>query len=77
MRCVARWGGTPLGFSWYQVVGLCGGLEQGGDSVGGVGIVHEELLGGFTSLSQAHVLPAEPCAALLDDARLICLTISS
>ena len=48
---------------------LCG-VEGILDGVGGVGVVDEELLGGLTSLAQAHVLPAEPGAALLDDASL-------
>ena len=47
-------------FSWYWVQGSCGGLKQGGDGIGGVGIVDEVLLGGLSSLAQTHVLPAEP-----------------
>ena len=42
-------------------------MEEGGDGIGGVGVVGKELLGGLATLAQAAVLPAEPCAALLPD----------
>ena len=38
---------------------LCG-VEGVLDGVGGVGVVDEELFGGLASLTQTHVLPAEP-----------------
>ena len=45
-------------------------MESVGNGVGGVGVVDEILLGGLATLAQAHILPAEPGTALLDDARL-------
>ena len=41
----------PTSSGFHGIGMLSGGVEEVGDSVGGVGVVGEELLGGLTALT--------------------------